>query len=292
MMKTLLGLIASPRKFGNSELFIKEVFRQLDGEWRLQLMRLPDLDIRPCRACYQCLFGEMKCPQDDDFPQALQALVAADACVVAAPTYFLGANSSLKRFLDRGLSFYAHLDQLWGKAAVGVAIAGIDGMEGHTKLAVDSFIKLILADHRGSAVVYGALPGEIFIEATGKDTANKLAQALTRGKTCPPADIPSCPLCGGDTFRFMPDGKVRCMLCSSAGDCSLEQGKLQFNLAAGQHDFFLSYASARRHADWLRGMKDKFLARRKELKAITQNYVQEGEWVKSKQERQRPGPKD
>jgi multimeric flavodoxin WrbA len=291
-MKTLLGIIASPRKFGNCELFIKEVFRQLDAEWRLQLMRLPELDIRPCRACYQCLFGEMKCPLNDDFPQALQALVAADACVVATPTYFLGANSSLKRFLDRGLSFYAHLDRLWAKAAVGVAIAGIDGMEGHTKLAVDSFIKLIMADHRGSAVVYGALPGEIFLEDTGKDTAKKLAQALTRDKIRSPADIPSCPLCGGDTFRFMPDGRVRCMLCSSAGDHFLKEGKLHFNMVAGEHDFFLSYESARRHADWLRGMKEKFLARRQELKTITQNYVQVGEWVRSKQEEKGPPPKD
>ena len=58
----------------------------------------------------------------------------SDALVVAAPTYLLGANASLKRFLDRGLSFYAHLDRLWGKPAVGVAIAGIEGMEGYTKL--------------------------------------------------------------------------------------------------------------------------------------------------------------
>ncbi len=46
------------------------------------------------------------------------------------PTYFLGANASLKRLLDRGLSFYAHIDAPLGKTAVGVAIAGVAGLEG------------------------------------------------------------------------------------------------------------------------------------------------------------------
>ena len=134
MAKTLLGIVASPRKFGNSELFIKELYLQLSGSWELQLIRLPEMDIRPCKACYQCLFGEEKCPQQDDFALVLETLAQADALVVAAPTYLLGANASLKRFLDRGLSFYAQLDRLWGKPAVGVAIAGIEGMEGCTKL--------------------------------------------------------------------------------------------------------------------------------------------------------------
>jgi len=280
-MKTLLGLVASPRKFGNSELFVKELHRQLDGSWRLQLMRLPELDIRPCRACYQCLFGDMQCPQTDDFPLALAALVKADACVVAAPTYFLGANASLKTFLDRGLGLYAHLDQLWGKPAVGVAIAGIEGLEGYTKLVVDSFIKLILADHRGSAVIYGALPGEIFLQNGGKEAARQLAQALLQGKPEDPPGTSCCPLCGGDTFRFLPDGKVRCMLCSNLGNCTTKGNRVQFHIAPGKHDLFLSHESARRHADWLRGMKEMFLARRKELKTVTRQYTQQGEWVRS-----------
>ena len=140
------------------------------------------MDIRPCKACYQCLFGEEKCPQPDDFALVLETLAQADALVVAAPTYLLGANASLKRFLDRGLSFYAQLDRLWGKPAVGVAIAGIEGMEGCTKLNVESFIRLTLGEIRGSDVVYGALPGEIFLRPGGKETARRLAAALTEGK--------------------------------------------------------------------------------------------------------------
>ena len=285
MRKTLLGFVVSPRKFGNSELFIKELYRRLSGEWDLKLLRLPEMDIQPCRACYQCLFGEMKCPLDDDFQFILQALLESDAYVVAVPTYLLGAVSSLKRFLDRGLSFYAHADQLWGKPAVGVAIAGIEGMEGYTRLNVDSFIKLTLGDHRGSAVVYGALPGEIFLKEGGKETALRLARALETGEREKDPSIPVCPLCGGDTFRFLPNGRVRCMLCSSSGSYGWnEKNALEIRTTAGEHPLFLTLQDVKRHAEWLRGMKGEFMARRKELKEVTQGYTQVGTWLKPKKD--------
>jgi multimeric flavodoxin WrbA len=279
MAKTLLGITASPRKFGNSELFIKELYLQLSGSWELKLIRLPEMAIRPCKACYQCLFGEEKCPQNDDFALVLETLSRADAYVVAAPTYLLGANASLKRFLDRGLSFYAHIDRLWGKPAVGVAIAGVAGLEGYTKLNVDSFIKLTMGDLRGSAVVYGALPGEIFLKEGGKEAARRLAKALTDGREEVNPLAPVCPICLGDTFRFLPDGQVRCMLCSNSGPYVWQDGRLRMETKPGKHSLFLSYADARRHADWLRDMKEQFLARRQELKEVTSKYTRIGSWV-------------
>ena len=68
MNKVLLGISCSPSKLGNCEIFIKEIYNRLGSGWDLRLARLPELDIRPCRACYLCLFDEMRCPQEDDFP--------------------------------------------------------------------------------------------------------------------------------------------------------------------------------------------------------------------------------
>lgn len=282
MAKTLLGIIGSPRKHGNCELFIKEVYKCLPEGWELKLIRLPEMAIHPCRACYQCLFGEMQCAQDDDFNDVLRALAQADAYVVAAPTYLLGANASLKQFLDRGLSFYGRLDELWGKPAVGAAIAGIEGLEGYTKLNVESFIKLTMGDLRGAEVVYGALPGEIFLNEGGKEAARKLAHALIDGRKGSDLAVPVCPACGGDTFRFLPNGQARCMLCSSSGPYGWESGRLSFQTVPGEHSLFLTYEDVKRHAEWLRGMKDLFMARRKELKAVTQGYTQIGSWVRPK----------
>jgi multimeric flavodoxin WrbA len=220
----------------------------------------------------------MKCHQKDDFNIVLENLIQSDAYAVAAPTYFLGANASLKRFLDRGFNFYAHIDELWGKPAVGIAIAGTKGMEGYTKLVVESFIKLTMGDLRGSAVIYGKLPGEIFLENNGKEIAKRLAEALVFGKK-EDLHVPSCPLCGGETFRFLPDGKVQCMLCSNTGHYEWKGDHIELHIALGEHPLFWDYEGAKRHANLLREMKENFLARRKELKAITQHYSQEGIWI-------------
>ena len=97
-------------------------------------------------------------------------------------------------------------------------------MEGYTKLAVESFVRLTLGELRGAAVIYGALPGEIFLDDNGLATAQRLAKALEEGEQEADPRIPRCPLCGGDTFRFLGDGQLRCMLCSSSGryECSEE----------------------------------------------------------------------
>ena len=147
-MKKILGIVSSARRLGNCEIMVKEVFRNLAEPCELNLLRLTDFQIDPCRGCYGCLFNEGQCVIDDDCATVLEAIASADAVILAAPAYFLSAHSALKRFLDRGLSFYGSVDQLWGKPAVGVAIAGIPGMEGSTLLGIESFLKLILADIR------------------------------------------------------------------------------------------------------------------------------------------------
>lgn len=282
MNKVLLGISASPRKLGNCELFIKDIFKRLGEGWELRLARLAELDLKPCRACYQCLFGDMKCHLDDDLLPVLDALAAADAYVVAAPVYFLSAGSSLKRLLDRGLQFYAFADGLWGKPAVGFAVAGIDGMEGSAKRDVESFVKLTMGDLRGSAVIYGALPGEALLSPENKKISENLARALLDPAERISSAVPACPLCGSDTFRFLPDGSVKCMLCSGSGPYEWKDGDLRFSIGVGEHPLFFRKEDALHHAEWLRGMKARFLERKKELKSVAMEYLGIGKPVGGK----------
>ncbi len=278
----MLGLLASPRRMGNSELMVKEIYRQLPQGWELTLLRIPEFSVKPCLGCYQCLFREGRCVQKDDFPIVLDAMVQADAYVVAAPTYLFGAHASLKGLLDRGLTFSGHVDSLWGKPAVGVILAGLDGMEGYAKLMLDSFIKFSLADHRGSEVVYAALPGEVFLSDEGRLAAKVLARALIEGTPDHESDprVPRCKLCGGDTFRFLQNGNVRCMVCSSEGSYGWEDDALQIETVRGEHAVFLTYEDATNHFAFLRDMKDKFITKRKELKSAVKDYYDIGEWIR------------
>ncbi len=278
-MKTILAIIASPRKLGNSEIMAKEISRCIETPHRLNLLRLSDFHIRPCTGCYQCLFKSKRCVLKDDLDLILDAMAAADALILAVPTYFLGANAELKVLLDRGLAFYGYAEKLWGKPAVGVAIAGIEGLEGYTPLVVESFLKMLLCDIKAVRVAYGALPGEIFVDSANKSIAAELGRALFA--PAPAKNEPSCPLCGGQVFRFLGADRVKCMLCSNTGTlCIMENGRLVFEIQRGGHDLFLTQAEAVRHGQWLRQMKDRFLAQKSTLKKIAAAYRRGGTWIK------------
>lgn len=270
---------------GNSELMVKEIFKRLPDGWTLNLLRIPEFSVKPCLGCYQCLFREGRCVQNDDFSLVLEAMVQADAYVVASPTYLFGAHGSLKELLDRGLTFSGYVDRLWGKPAVGVVLAGLEGMEGYAKLMVDSFIKFALADHRGSEIVYAALPGEALLSEEGKQAAKLLAKALIEGASAEgESKAPRCNLCGGDTFRFLKNGNIRCMVCSSEGSYNWTNDSLHVRTMRGPHAIFLSYEDAVEHFDFLRGMKDRFVTKRKELKAAVRDYHEIGHWIKPPKE--------
>lgn len=276
-MDEILGIIGSPRRRGNCELMVKAVSRRIDRPHRLRLLRLPEFDLHPCRACYRCLFEE-QCPQDDDYTTVAEALLAADALIVAVPTYFLGPNSCLKRFTDRGLALYPHLESLWGKPAVAIGIAGIAGREGYTMLGIESALRLMFADIRDQVMIYAALPGEVFLEERNRALAGRLAAALFQSPI--PPESPCCPLCGGKTFRFLDQERIRCMLCSNDGRLVTEGNDVAVDITPGAHELFLTREDALAHKDWLVGMKSRFLTHRARLKEIAREFVQEGDWIR------------
>lgn len=277
-MKNVLAIIGSGRKLGNCETMVKEISRQISVPHQLQLLRLPEYDIQYCKACYRCLFKDGSCVIRDDLDQVLDAMEQADALIVAMPTYFLGAHASLKGFLDRGLCFYARAEKLWGKPAVGLGIAGIEGKEGSTLLDIERLFATLMVDNKGSRIVYGALPGETLLDEANRAVAAELAAALFGEPVV--GDGPCCPVCGGQTFRFLSAEKVRCMLCSEAGRLTAEEGRFQLDIATGDHDFLTSEAAALKHRDWLRGMVGRFKEMKGPLREVTSQYVEGGQWIR------------
>lgn len=278
-MKKILGIIGSPRKLGNSEIMVKEISRNITEPHKLELLRLSDFNVLPCIGCYSCLIKKNGCVLKDDYNRISKMIVESDAVIVAAPTYFLGANSCLKRFTDRGLALHNHAEKLWGKPAVGIGIAGIKGKEGYTLLGIESFIKLLLADLKKCSIVYGALPGEIFLNRENKEIASQLASNLFEPVSSNKHSC--CPLCGGETFRFLGDNRVQCMLCSNIGTIDMNDGVPDFDIQRGEHEFFLTLQDVIDHREWLVGMKSRFLKHKSELKQIILDYRKDGDWVKS-----------
>lgn len=73
-MKKVLGLVVSNRKLGNSEILVKEIMNNIPEECSRELIRLTDLEIKPCQACYRCLQPEKACLVQDDFNFVIKKL--------------------------------------------------------------------------------------------------------------------------------------------------------------------------------------------------------------------------
>jgi hypothetical protein len=164
-----------------------------------------------------------------------------------------------------------------------VAIAGIEGKEGYSRLVIQSFLKMIFANDKNTQVVYGALPGEIFLNKENKQSAGELASALFGPRIKEKG--PCCPQCGGDTFRFLDNNRVRCMLCSNSGIVTTSSGSTRFKIPESRHDFFSSKEDALKHKKWLLGMKSRFIEHKKALKEITLPYLKQGTWIKPQKEK-------
>ncbi|OGP60852.1 MAG: hypothetical protein A2V65_10645 [Deltaproteobacteria bacterium RBG_13_49_15] len=276
-MKKILGIIGSPRKLGNCEITVKAISRRIPEPHQLMLLRLSDFTISPCKGCYTCLFKKGACVIEDDLEQIWSALKEADALIVAAPTYFLGPNASLKRLLDRSFSLHARLEEFWGKPAIGVGIAGIRGKEGYTLLGVESFLKFLMTDIKGCATLYGALPGEIILNDGNEAVMSDLASALFGAGLDP--QRPCCPVCGGRTFRFLNTRDIKCMLCSNSGSFRWDDGIPIFDIQKSEKEMFTSKEAAISHRRWLMGMKERFMEQKSRLKEISASYLKDGIWI-------------
>jgi NAD(P)H-dependent FMN reductase len=277
-MKTILGIIGSPRELGNCEIAVKEISRRLGQEHELKLLRLSDFNIELCTGCYRCLFKQQTCVLDDDLPLIIDAMASADALIVAVPTYVLAANASLKLLLDRCLAFYARREEIWGKPALGIGVSGIDGKEGSTLLDLSRFLNFLLAEKKGLELLVGALPGEIFLSERNLETLGRAAISLFSPGTGRPE--PCCDLCGGDTFRFLGGDRVKCMHCSNPGTIESGSGTPRFKIRQAGHGIFLSRADAEQHLEWLKNMKNSYIKNRGQLREIKSSYLGDWPWIK------------
>ncbi len=132
-MRRILGIVASPRKVGNSEILVKVIMEAAGPDNELEMIRLTDLDIKGCRACYSCLPQEAACIIEDDLAFLLEKVRNADAVVIAAPCYMLGPNGSIKKLKDRFVSIGNKFEQFAGKPCVTVTTYGAPNWEGYTE---------------------------------------------------------------------------------------------------------------------------------------------------------------
>ena len=96
-----IAIVGSPRKNGNTEILARHTLKAIEEEGvDTELIRLADLDIKPCTACDVCK-KEETCPIEDDLWPIYTKMKQADAIILASPVQFGSATAQMKALMDR-----------------------------------------------------------------------------------------------------------------------------------------------------------------------------------------------
>lgn len=267
----VLALIASPRVLGNCDSFAKEVSRNIPEGHGLRLIRLPSLKIEKCRACYGCVVGK-ECPVKDDMAFLLDEIAKADAFIIASPVYYLGANASIKAVLDRGFLFFDILGKTHGKPAVLLNFYGMPGRIGAAPQMLETLAAFLGLSVKASLSIEAALPGEALMNKANVALAARLGKQLfSPGKRKRGG---GCPFCGCEIVRVVPKGFV-CTVCHG----SFTMGPQGRFVKAKEGGILGPAEHMLLHREWLKGMKERFNDRKREIMKTILPYRDDGEWV-------------
>ncbi len=103
----IVAILGSPRLSGNTasitDRFLQAA-QKLGAE--TQSFTLNTLKFRGCQACMACKKSSEKCVLKDDLAEVLDAVLTADAVVLASPVYYGDLTAQMKAFFDRTYSFF------------------------------------------------------------------------------------------------------------------------------------------------------------------------------------------
>jgi len=123
----IIGISCSPRPKSNTDLLIETVLESTAAtSAQSQFVKIADLRISPCDACWSCR-DSGACHIDDDMQLLYPKLEQADGIVIGTPVH-MGHNVSghAQIFLDRTFPFW-HQKKLENKVGGSVAVGNRRG---------------------------------------------------------------------------------------------------------------------------------------------------------------------
>ena len=106
MKMLILGIAASPRRGGNSEILLDEALRGAQSVGaNVEKKVLQDMRIAPCQECYNC-HSKGECIIKDDMAVLSSGFRLCDHIILASPIFFYGVSAQAKGMIDRCQSFW------------------------------------------------------------------------------------------------------------------------------------------------------------------------------------------
>lgn len=280
----LLGLAAG-RKMGNSEILLKEALMAAEETGvEVELLRLHDLNIKPCTGCTACvqgknglIFGKSgECViKNDDMPKFNEKLWESDALIISMPVFIFQPPGYLKVLADRcgpshDQAFVMEAKKISGgkseadervfKPRVGgfLSVGGAPNWDWHS-LALPLMHSFTFPMEIKIVDMYGvkatAIPGQITLNDAALTRARKLGQNVANAIGKPKEDIKymgdepgTCPVCHCNAMIVGHESMIECAICGIKGELREKDGRITVTFSEEQQALSrLTIAGKARH---------------------------------------------
>ncbi len=185
-MVKIIGIIGSPRKGSNTEIYVKKALESAENAGAdTEIINLATAEIEPCIACNICK-NTGECAIYDDMREINDKLREAQGIIIGSPVYFGNVTSQLKMFMDRSRPLRIDF-KLKNKVAGAISVgASRNGGQETTLSAIHQFLliqdTIIVGDgdplgHYGGAGVSGAA-GDAAEDDVGLETSANLGKRV------------------------------------------------------------------------------------------------------------------
>ncbi len=226
----ILGLVASARKLGNSEILLKEGLMGAEDEGaEVEILRLTNYDIKPCIGCARCIFLDVHCHLPDDLNHLLDKIYAADGILLGIPAYILEGPAILKQIIDR-LFCVNYKSPVRGRPGAVIMPYGGRGWTPYVMVQPNIFFQWLGLDvlDRKMELVQGISEVVMDEEMLGRARAigRRVALAAAGGERAYGGEPGLCPVCHDRVFRFLKDMEtVECGVCAVRGKVVKGEGE-------------------------------------------------------------------
>ena len=261
--KKILG-ISCGRTFGNCELLLREALMGAEEAGaEVEMLRLNDFDIKPCKGCIVCqqklAKGEENlCIQKDDFPLFREHLLQSDAIIISAPVFLIRPIASLLVLSDRigpfhDVASFEHMglrgpdspidqrlfkQRCAGFISVGGAVReqyasmGLTLMNDVTypmHIKVVDQLMVLDSNTYGQAVMHDEKVARARV--LGSNVAENAGRPEEEMKWCGDFDG-TCPVCHGNLMTVDNGNEtITCAVCGIKGSVRITDGKIQVDFA-------------------------------------------------------------
>ena len=231
----VLGLVASHRRLGNTEILIKEALMGAEAEGaEVEILRLTDYEIQACRGDAICLFNTQPCHIQDDFNYLLGRMSESEGIILGTPIYALESTAIIKQFLDRVIFASTFYSKLRGKPVAIISPYATRGWTSYAFLQPNMIFLCLGMNIIHRALIHAQGLREVAFDEKSLNKANNigrdLVKAIKTGDTTYRGEKGICPVCHDTNIRILKDMEtIECGTCAVRGKISLNGNKIEVN---------------------------------------------------------------